>query len=166
MKDGISAEALDYLSSGIKAEIAAYVFYKMSAAKIDRAELSQTLLKFANEERKHFLSLEKQYDHYVRSEKWVTYRDILAKDEMPDIDEKIGEKHVKRIDKMQAAETNLDVLKLALELEQEAHQLYTEAAGKSEQADVKKTFEFLAQFELGHVKYVEELIAAETGATE
>lgn len=164
MSEELSPEALDYLSAGIKSEIAAYVFYKKFAAKTNSEKLRDTMLSFANEERKHFLSLEQRYDHYVRSEKWVTYRDILGRDGLPDIDETIGEKHVKRIAEMEAATSNIDVLKIALAFEEEARDLYTEAAAKSTAADVKETFEFLAKFEAGHVKFVGELIAAESGA--
>jgi rubrerythrin len=163
--DELSTEALDYLSLGIKSEIAAYVFYKSSAKKMEREALKKRLLEFADQERGHFLSLEKLYDRYVRSEKWVTYRDLLSKDGIPDIDETIGEKHVRRIAQMNAATSALDILNIALEFEKEARQLYVDGAGKANQEDVKKTFEFLANFELGHVKWVEELIAAETRAT-
>ena len=164
MTDQLSPEALDYLSAGIKAEIAAYVFYKKFAVKAASEKLRDTMLNFANEERKHFLSLEQHYDHYVRSEKWVTYRDLLSRDGLPDIDEAIGEKHIRRLVEMEASQSNLDGLKIALEFEEEARDLYTEAAAKSTAADVKQTFEFLAKFEAGHVKFVNELIAAETAA--
>jgi rubrerythrin len=165
MADELSTEALDYLSSGIKSEIAAYVFYKKFAAKTDSDQLRNTMERFADEERKHFLSLERHYDRYVRSEKWVTYRDTLAKDGLPDIDETIGDKHVRRLGEMERADTNLDVLKIALAFEEEARDLYREAATKSTAQDVKETFEFLAKFEEGHVRFVSELIAAETSET-
>lgn len=165
MPEELSTEALDYLSLGIKAEIAAYVFYKNSAKKMDNEGLNKKLLEFADQERKHFLSLEKLYDRYVRSEKWVTYRDILSKDGTPEIDERIGDKHVRRIDQMEKATTTLEILNIALEFEKEARDLYTAGAAKTEKEDVKKTFEFLAGFEQGHVKWVEELIAAETGSS-
>lgn len=165
MVEEISPEVLDYLSLGIKAEIAAYVFYKNSSEKMSKEPLKKRLIEFADQERGHFLALEKLYDRYVRSEKWVTYRDILSKNGIPDIDETIGEKHVARFSRMQAATQTLDILQIALEFEKEAEKLYSEAARKTDKADVRQTFEFLANFEMGHVKWVEELIAAETGAT-
>jgi rubrerythrin len=163
MSNDVSPEVLEYLSSGIKAEIAAYVFYKKSADKLDRDEIKDALRGFANEERKHFLSLEKIYDKHVRSEKWVTYRDTLKQDGLPEIDEQIGDKHVARLARMAAAKTNLDVLNIALELEQEAFKLYSEAKTKSADLEVKELFEFLSKFEQGHVQFVQELIAKETG---
>ena len=166
MSDQISSEALDYLSAGIKSEIAAYVFYKKFAAKANNEKLSETMLRFAEEERKHFLYLEERYDRYVRSEKWVTYRDALNREGLPDIDETIGEKHMRRLAEMDQAQSNLDVLKIALSLEEDARDLYSEAAEKATEDEIKKTFEFLTKFEVGHVKYVRELIAAESAATD
>ena len=103
MAESISAEALNYLTMGIQAEISAYVFYKIGATKISEERQKQTLLHFAGEERKHFLTLERHYDQYVRSEKWVTYRDTMNREELPVIDESMGDKHVKRIDRVQKA---------------------------------------------------------------
>ena len=160
MTEKISAEALTYLTSGIQAEISAYVFYKIGIDKVTDAKIKETLGVFANEERKHFLALEKQYDQYVRSEKWVTYRDILNKDGLPTIDESMGEKHIKRIDQVKKATSMVEILEIALELEKEAYALYSEAAKKSTEADVKKTFEYLTHFELGHIHNVEGMIAS------
>ena len=161
MAEKISADALNYLTSGIQAEIAAYVFYKESLKIVTDPDLKIKIAEFAEQERKHFLALEKHYDRYVRSEKWVTYRDTLNRGDLPEIDESMGAKHVKRIEQVKAAKTTLDVLQIALNLEKEASELYKEAAGKATIADVKETFEFLMQFELGHVRIVEQWITQE-----
>lgn len=155
----ISPEALSYLTAGIQAEIAAYVFYRVGAEKINEQDIKTTMLHFAGEERKHFLTLEHQYDLHVRSEKWVTYRDIMNRDELPVIDESMGEKHVKRIAEVKAAKSKTEILTIALQLEKEAYELYSAAAAASSEPDVKKTFEYLTQFEMGHIKNVENMIA-------
>ncbi len=155
----ISAQALNYLTAGIQAEIAAYVFYKIGASKVDDADIKNTMLHFATEERKHFLTLEHQYDQHVRSEKWVTYRDILNRDGLPEIDESMGDKHVQRIAEVKAAKGKNDILAIALQLEKEAYELYSEAAKVSVEPDVKKTFEYLSQFEMGHIRNVESMMA-------
>jgi rubrerythrin len=159
MADQISAEALNYLTNGIQAEISAYVFYKIGLDKISDQSVRETMMHFANEERKHFLTLEKLYDQYVRSEKWVTYRDIMNRDGLPEMDETMAEKHHLRIERVKQAQKLMDILEIALELEKEAYALYSEAAENTTTEDVKKTFEFLTQFELGHVHNVEEMIA-------
>ncbi|MCC6964164.1 MAG: ferritin family protein [candidate division Zixibacteria bacterium] len=155
----ISAQALNYLTAGIQAEIAAYVFYKIGADKVGDEDIKRTMLHFAGEERKHFLTLEHQYDQHVRSEKWVTYRDIMNKDALPTIDEAMGEKHVKRIAEVKAAKSKQAILAIALQLEKEAYAMYSEAAKTSTEADIKKTFEYLTQFEMGHIRNVEAMMA-------
>ena len=159
MANEISAEALNYLTGGIQAEIAAYVFYKIGLEKISDKTIKDTMAHFAGEERKHFLTLERHYDQYVRSEKWVTYRDIMNREGLPEIDESMGEKHQRRIERVRSTSILKDILNLALELEKEAYAFYLEAAKETSADDVKKTFEFLTQFELNHVRAVEEMIA-------
>lgn len=154
----ISSEALNYLTAGIQAEIAAYVFYKIGADKISDQSVKDTMLHFAGEERKHFLTLEHQYDQHVRSEKWVTYRDIMSRDGLPEIDESMGEKHVHRIAAVKAAKSKNEILEIALQLEKEAYELYSQAAKISTTDDVRKTFEYLSQFEMGHIKNVESMM--------
>ena len=156
----ISPEALGFLTAGIQAEIAAYVFYRLGAEKISDQGVKTTMLHFAGEERKHFLTLEHQYDLHVRSEKWVTYRDIMNRDELPLIDESMGDKHVQRIAQVRAAKSKSEILDIALQLEKEAYELYSKAAKVSKEEDVRKTFEYLSQFEMGHIKNVEGMMAA------
>ena len=155
----ISPEALSYLTAGIQAEIAAYVFYRIGAEKINDPDVKTTMLHFAGEERKHFLTLEHQYDLHVRSEKWVTYRDVMNRDELPVIDESMGDKHVERIALVKAAKSKNEILAIALQLEKEAYELYSAAAKVASEPDVRKTFEYLTQFEMGHIKNVEGMIA-------
>jgi rubrerythrin len=160
MVESISAEALNYLTMGIQAEISAYVFYKIGATKIGDSQAKEIMLHFAGEERKHFLILERHFDKYVRSEKWITYRDTMNREELPLIDESMGEKHVKRIDQVQKAGGMMDVLQIALELEKEAYALYSEAVKTAAASDVKDTFVYLTNFEMGHVRTVEGMIAS------
>jgi rubrerythrin len=159
MAEKISAEALNYLTMGIQAEIAAFVFYNIGASKVSDSKVKDIMLHFAGEERKHFLTLEHQYDQHVRSEKWVTYRDTMNRGELPLIDESIGATHVTRIDRVQKATTLIDILQIALDLEKEALALYTEAAKTAATPDVTSTFEYLVNFEMGHVRNVEGMIA-------
>jgi rubrerythrin len=156
----VSPEALGYLTAGIQAEIAAYVFYRLGAERVNEQGVKTTMLHFAGEERKHFLTLEHQYDLHVRSEKWVTYRDVMSRDELPIIDESMGDKHVQRIAQVKAAKSKSEILAIALQLEKEAYELYTAAAKVASEPEVRKTFEYLSQFEMGHIKNVEGMIAA------
>ena len=88
-----SEDALKYVNLGINSEIAAYVFYKHAGSIVKEKELQETLLKLAGDEKGHFLSLEDLYDRNVRSEMWAPYKDILAKEGLPDIDELVQDTH-------------------------------------------------------------------------
>lgn len=159
MAEQLSADAFKYITLGIQSEIAAYVFYKNGSAKVADQKVKETMLRLANEERNHFLKLESHYDRYVRSEMWVTYRDIMSRDGLPDIDESMGQKHVKRLEQVQKAQSTVEILQIALELEKEAHDLYSEALKTATEPDVKETFELLADFEASHIRNVEAMIA-------
>jgi len=156
----ISADALKYVNLGINSEIAAYVFYKHAGSIVKDKELRDTLLKLAGDEKGHFLSLEDLYDRNVRSEMWAPYKDILSKAGLPDIDELVQETHKELLGKIRGLSTKKEVLEMALMLEKEAFDLFSNAAGKTKDTDVKKVFEFLMGFEKNHVQLIEKELAA------
>jgi len=155
-----SADALKYVNLGIISEIAAYLFYKHAGAIVKDKELRDTLLKLAGDEKGHFLSLEDLYDRNVRSEMWAPYKDILSKAGLPDIDELVQETHKELLGKIRGLSTKKEVLEMALMLEKEAFDLFSNAAGKTKDPDVKKVFEFLMGFEKNHVQLIEKELAA------
>ncbi|MBI5905000.1 MAG: ferritin family protein [Deltaproteobacteria bacterium] len=154
-----SEEALKFLNLGISSEISAYVFYKHAGGIVADKGLKETILKLASDEKGHFLSLEDLYDRNVRSEMWAPYKDILGKEGLPDIDELVQETHKELLAKIRGISTKREVLEMALLLEKEAFDLFTEAGAKTKQPDVKKVFDFLAGFEKTHVQIIEKELA-------
>ena len=155
-----SDDALKFLNLGINSEIAAYVFYKHAGAIVTEKGLQDTLHKLANDEKGHFLSLEDIYDRNVRSEMWAPYKDILAKEGLPDIDELVQETHKELLSRIRGISTKRDVLEMALMLEKEAFTLFSEGAAKMKNPELKKVFDFLTGFERGHVLLIEKELAA------
>jgi len=155
-----SEDALKYVNLGINSEIAAYVFYKHAGSIVKEKELQETLFKLAGDEKGHFLSLEDLYDRNVRSEMWAPYKDILSKKGLPDIDELVQETHKELLAKIGRLSTKKEVLEMALMLEKEAYDLFSDASGKTKDPDVKKVFEFLMGFEKNHVQLIEKELAA------
>jgi len=155
-----SEDALKYVNLGINSEIAAYVFYKHAGGIVKEKELQETLFKLAGDEKGHFLSLEDLYDRNVRSEMWAPYKDILSKKGLPDIDELVQETHKELLAKIGRLSTKKEVLEMALMLEKEAYDLFSDAYGKTKDPDVKKVFEFLMGFEKNHVALIEKELAA------
>ena len=153
-------DALKFLNLGINSEIAAYVFYKHAAAIVKEKALQDTLLKLAGDEKGHFLSLEDLYDRNVRSEMWAPYKDILNKEGLPDIDELVQDTHKELLSRIRGLSTKRDVLEMALMLEKEAFDLFTEASARTKNPEIRKVFEFLIGFERNHVLLVEKELAA------
>ena len=151
-------QSLDILSNGINAELAAYVFYKRAAEKIDNDKYVEMFKKLAGEEKDHYWTLEAEYDSLVRSEKWITYNDLMRKSGLPDVPEEMAETHKKRLEKLENL-TEIDkILELALQLEQDAYDYYTSQIDKVDDAVAKEMLEFLSKFELGHVNLIKKWI--------
>jgi rubrerythrin len=156
----LSADALKFLNLGIESEIAAYIFYKKAGQIVQDTGLKETLLKLAGDEKGHFLSLEDIYDRNVRSEMWAPYKDILAKEGLPDIDELVQETHKELLTRIRGVSTKREVLEMALLLEKEAFTLFSDASAKMRDPELKKVFDFLTGFERNHVVLIEKELAA------
>ncbi|HEY5995939.1 MAG TPA: ferritin family protein [Candidatus Deferrimicrobiaceae bacterium] len=152
-------EALKFLNLGIESELAAYVFYKKALKLIEDPALKEVVEKLAADEKGHFLTLEDEYDENVRSECWAPYRDIMEKPGLPEIDEMLQETHVHLLERVKSMKTRKEFLTVALMLEKEALDLFTNAAATVTNPDFKKVFEHLASFEQGHVQIIERELA-------
>ena len=147
-------QALKIISKGINAELAAYVFYKRAGEKVENQEIVELLEKLAAEEKDHYWTLEAEYDSLVRSEKWVTYNDIMRKNGLPEIPEEMAENHRKRLDALEATNDEISILKMALELEEEARDLYQSQVDKVDDPVAKEMYTFLGKIEQGHVNVI------------
>ena len=144
-------ESLDALTRGINAELAAYVFYKRAMIKIANVELSSLLGTLANEEKDHYWTLEAEYDSLVRSEKWVTYNDIMRQTGLPEIPEDMAQTHKARLEKLDKTKDPHQILGIAIELEEEARDFYKSQVEKVKDPVATEVYAFLAKFEQGHV---------------
>jgi rubrerythrin len=151
---GSTRESLDALSRGINGELAAYVFYKRASEKLSGDEVAGMLDRLAGEEKDHYWTLETEYDSLVRSEKWVTYNDIMRKEGLPEIPEEMAETHKKRLDALEDTNDTRAILQIAIELETEARNLYQSQIEKVDDPAAKEMFEFLSKFEQGHINVI------------
>jgi rubrerythrin len=143
--------SLDTLSEGINAELAAYVFYKRAGSIVKNAELSDLLVKLAGEEKDHYWTLEAEYDSLVRSEKWVTYNDIMRKEGLPEVPEEMTAAHRRRLDLLEKTGDSHKILNIAIELEEEARDFYQSQIDKVDDPAAAAFYTFLTKFEQGHV---------------
>jgi rubrerythrin len=144
-------KSLDALSRGINAELAAYVFYKRAGEILKHKELSLLFDKLAGEEKDHYWILEAEYDSLVRSEKWVSYNDIMRKSGLPQIPEDMAETHKKRLAILEKTTDPASVLKLAITLEEEARDFYKSQLDIVDEPAARDFYNFLTKFEQGHV---------------
>jgi rubrerythrin len=144
-------KAMDTISKGINAELAAYVFYKRAGDQVKNAELSALMEKLAGEEKDHYWTLEGEYDSLVRSEKWVTYNDIMRKEGLPEIPEEMAEPHRKRLDLLSKTNDPKQILGIAIGLEEEARDFYKSQIDKTDDKAASDFFSYLTKFEQGHV---------------
>jgi len=147
-------QSLDTLSKGINAELAAYIFYKRASEKIEDQQIAAMLIKLAGEEKDHYWTLETEYDSLVRSEKWISYNDIMRKNGLPEIPEEMSEKHKRRLDALETTSDIRSILGMAIELEEEARDLYRSQIDNVDDPLAKEMYTFLSKFEQGHVNII------------
>lgn len=152
-------DTLAALTTGIKAEVAAYVFYLEASKIVKKEELVEPLKKLAGEEKKHFQILERQYDSLIRSEKWITTADVMKQEGLPEINEDMTNEHKDLIDDVRSMKSDREILNLALGLEEKARDTYQGAIEHADSQEAVDTFKHLVNFEQGHVNFVKSLIA-------
>ena len=149
-------DSIDAITKGLNAELAAYVFYKKAAEKAGQLEYRDLFLKLAVEEKDHFRMLETIHDGLIRTEKWITYNDILRQGKLPDIPEEMAETHRQRIEALPELNDLERVIKMAIKLEEEARDLYQSLIAKMDDPSAKEMYSFLSKFESGHVSLLTE----------
>ncbi len=154
----VSQTVLDGLSTGIQAELAAYVFYMKGRNIVSDQEQKDLLARLASEEKDHYKILERQYDNLVRSEMWAAYNDIMLQPGLPDMDEKMEDVHNEYIDEIDDSTPPRRILEIALMLENRARELYADLAEKVEDPKGKDMFNYLVKFETGHANKIKRMI--------
>ncbi|KPJ49240.1 MAG: hypothetical protein AMJ41_03330 [candidate division Zixibacteria bacterium DG_27] len=149
---------MEGLSKGIQAELSAYVFYKKGMEVTKSDKLKDLLGILAAEEKVHYRILEGQYDSLVRSEMWNTYTDVLNRPGLPEIDERMAEVHHQMLDEISETTPPMRILEMALMLEEQARDLYSDLAGKTEDPRGKETYNYLVKFENTHVTKIKTLM--------
>jgi rubrerythrin len=155
----VGPEILNALSAGIKAEVAAYVFYITALKKKEAAQFKNILERLAFEEKKHFHILERQHDSLMRSEKWVSTADVMKEEGLPEIGEDMLAVHRGLIGEIEQADTIKKILDIAYRLEEDAYNVYKREMERTDSPEGKDVFAQLSQFEQGHMKVVKDLMA-------
>ena len=154
----VSSEVLNALSAGIQSEVASYVFYTEAAKKAEAAGFKEVLEKLAHEEKEHFHILERQHHSLIISEQWISTADVMKMEGLPEIGEDMAEKHRPLIDEVRGAGSIKQILDIAYRLEEEAYNLFSREAQRSQSPEGRKIFVDLARFEKGHMGVVKDMM--------
>lgn len=154
----INPKVLDSLNWGISSEIKSYVFYLEAAKQAKVKKFKETLLTLAGEEKEHYQILERQHRSLVTSEQWISYSDILKQKGLPEINEEMADRHKELLIKVRTAPGEREILAIAYALEKEAHEVFSGAVGNAVDPEEKRTFQYLANFEKGHMKVIQGMI--------
>jgi rubrerythrin len=144
-------KSLDALSKGINAELAAYIFYKRAGERVKHKELARLMERLAGEEKDHYQTLEGEYDSLVRSEKWVTYNDIMRQKELPEIPEEMAETHRRKLSLLEKTDDPHKILEIAIGLEEEARDFYSSRVTAETDPSAIEIYSYLSKFEQGHI---------------
>jgi rubrerythrin len=133
---------ISYVKQAIISEIEGYEFYKMAAAKSREAEVIETYLELAEEERRHVEWLETLLAQLSEGDNRLVLEETLA----PPSPEFFKWDKLDR----ENPQTTISVFGIALQLEKASYLYYDEAAENVEEEDAKKLFKILSAWERAH----------------
>jgi len=140
--DGTMSTELDILRVAILNEQEGYQFYKAAADRAVNEDAKNAFLQFAQEEKAHEDMLRKMYAQLKTASKGSVYDPDGGSISHPQL--------FKRTDSILNDEYELAAYRIAILLEEAAIRFYTEGAGRTTSADVKKLFLDLAVWETSH----------------
>ena len=134
MKKGLFDEIIRFAIDGEQEAVDAYT---AASGTVTRANVKKMLLGMARQEQMHKEKLESIDRERVAETAIVDVPDLRIADFMDDVT-------------ITADMDYQDILVVAMKREEKAHNLYTTLASNTEDAELRKVFELLAQEEAGH----------------
>lgn len=146
-------KALDVLKSAILMEVRGQAYYKSIAEKAGDEDVKNLFNIMANEEKMHAEFLSQQYSEYKKN-------NSFSEQELPG---ETSESAVNAIlsgdirNRLSGAGFEAAAISAAIDMENRASEIYTDFARQSEDANVKELFLWLADWEKGHVKILNQI---------
>ncbi|MCX7944256.1 MAG: ferritin family protein [Deltaproteobacteria bacterium] len=135
MKIADNLTTVEIVGLGIAKEINAEAFYKAFADKVNNRVVKKRLLNIADEEREHREMLKGLFFEMTSEKKISPNKYLIKKPDIP-----------KRLLKM----SHQDVLKKAIEMEEESIRIYQEGYRRAKIESVRKILSYLIDFEKSH----------------
>jgi rubrerythrin len=144
----------DILRAGIDTEIDGYRFFIDAAGRASHARVKKVWLDLATDELAHMKILQGHLASLIENGEWDTTPDVPDR---PDV-RKAPISAVKNWVVPNELTSDLDALKSGLQVEESTHRFYVDATKRTNSAVGRKTYEYLAKWEMGHYLLLEETI--------
>ena len=146
-------DTIEILKNAILLERRGRAFYAKIAEETENKKIREVFEMMADEEQKHMKVLGEQYTAFCKTEKFVPGR--FDGSEASDISSEVLTEAVKG--KISAAGFEAAAISAAISMEERAVQLYSESAAAADDPEAKALYEWLAQWERSHLKFLVDL---------
>jgi rubrerythrin len=141
-------ETLEILKQAILLERRGMAFYGKVAEQTENLAIRDFFELMAKEEQKHIHTLSEQFKAYHQSKTFIPKN--YSEPEDSQVALKVLNQDIK--DNISAAGFEAAAISAAISMEEQAIKLYTESALKTTDSDAKALYEWLSQWERGHLR--------------
>lgn len=128
-------------------------FYLESVEKVSNELIKDLLTSLAKDEEEHYNSFKTIYDSFKENNNWPEEVKITANKNSKTIFEEYAAKNKEEV---KDAKDEMDIVKMALEIEKKSYNFYKKLTEKIEENNVKMFFEKLADVENEHYKLLDD----------
>ena len=145
---------IDVLKMAILMERRGKAFYEKVAEQSKSSEVQNIFNIMAKEEDIHIAILSKQYIHFDKNKKFQK-SDLKSNETKKDIAKLILSHNIKK--QISAASYEAAAISSAIDMENKAIEVYSNRAKESMDGDEKELFQWLADWEKGHLKILNDM---------
>ena len=128
-------------------------FYLESAEKVTNEIIKNLLRSLAKDEEDHYNIFKKIYDSFKQNDSWPQEAKITANSDSRTIFEEYAVKNKEGVKK---AGDEMDIVKMALEIEKKSYVFYKKLSDEIEDNNIKMFFEKLSDIENEHYKLLDD----------
>jgi len=144
---------LQALRRYIRAELDGHEFYTAAAQRTADVRGKKMFTSLAGEEIQHAKKLAAEYEQVLRTGDWISLQQLSSFADVFDVDQVsvFAEGQARIIPQLDPSVSDLEALKLGMEMEKASFEIYAEAASQASTLLVRDVFEFLMEEEQRHL---------------
>lgn len=128
-------------------------FYLESAEKVSNEFIKNLLISLAKDEEDHYNTFKNIYDSFKKTSNWPEDVKIAASQDSKAIFKEYADKNRSEV---KDAKDEMDIVKMALDIEKKSFNFYKKLSGEIEENNIKMFFEKLAEVENDHYKLLDD----------